>query len=208
MFLWLAFHCFCYYVVVQSLRRVRLFVTPGTAARQAPLSSPGVCSNSRPLSQWCHPIISSSVAPFSSCPNLSQHQGLFQWIDSSRRMAKVLQLQPQHQSFQWNSGLISLRMDWFDLLTVQGSLKSLFQHNLKASVFQHSAFFMVHLSHLYMITGKIIALTIQTFVGKVMSLLFNMLSRFVLAFLPRSKCLLISRLQSQSVCSWFWSPRK
>ena len=113
-------------------------------------------------------------------------------------MAKVLEFQLQHQSFQWNSGLIPLRMDWFHLITVQGSLKSLLQHNLKASVFQHSAFFMVHLSHLYMIIGKIIALTIQTFVGKVMSLLFNMLSRFVIAFLPRSKCLLISRLQSQS----------
>ena len=112
---------------------------------------------------------------------------------------------PKYWSFSFSispsseyPGLISFRMDWLDLLTVQGTLKSLLQHNLKASVFQHSAFFMVHLSHLYMIIGKIIALTIQTFVGKVMSLLSNMLSRFVIAFLPRSKCLLISRLQSQS----------
>ena len=84
-------------------------------------------------------------------------------------------------------------MDWLDLLAVQGTLKSLFQHhNLKASIFWHSAFFMVQLSHLYMTTGKTMAFTIWTFVGKVMSLLFNMLSRFVIAFLPRSKSLLIS----------------
>ena len=90
-------------------------------------------------------------------------------------------------------------MDWFDLLEVQGTLKSLLQHhNLKASILQHSAFFMVQLSHPYMTTGKTIALTRRTFVGKVMSLLFNMLSRLVIAFLPRSKHLLISWLQSPS----------
>ena len=84
-------------------------------------------------------------------------------------------------------------MDWLDLLAVQGTLKSLLQHrSSKASILQHSAFFMVQLSHLYMTTGKPIALTRQTFVGKVMSLLFNMLSRLVIAFLPRSKHLLIS----------------
>ena len=88
------------------------------------------------------------------------------------------------------SGLISFRIDWFDLLAVQGTLRSLLQHhNLKASILQHTAFFMVQLSHLYMTTGKAIALTIQTFVGKVISLLFNTLSRCVIAFLPRSKCL-------------------
>ena len=88
------------------------------------------------------------------------------------------------------SGLISFRIDWFDLLIVQGTLKSLLQyHSSKASILQHSAFFMVQLLHPYMTTGETIALTIQTFVGKVMSLLFNMLSRFVLACLPRSKCL-------------------
>ena len=97
------------------------------------------------------------------------------------------------------SVLISFRMDWLDLLTVQGTLKSLLQHHSsKASILQYSAFFMVHLSHPYITTGKTIALTRQTFVGKVMSLLFNMLSRLVIAFLPRSKHLLISWLQSPS----------
>ena len=90
-------------------------------------------------------------------------------------------------------------MDWLDLLAVQGTLKSLLQHHgSKASILQPSAFFVVQISHPYMTTGKTVALTIWTFVGKVMSLLFNMLSRFVIAFLPRSKCLLISWLQSPS----------
>ena len=97
------------------------------------------------------------------------------------------------------SGLISFRMDWLDLLAVQGTPKGLLQHHSsKASFLQCSAFFVVQLSHSYMTTGKTIALTRQTFVGKVMSLLFNMLSRFVITFLPRSKCLLISWLQSPS----------
>ena len=97
------------------------------------------------------------------------------------------------------SGLISFRMDWLDLLAVQGILKSLLQHHSpKASILQRSAFFMVKLSHPYVTTGKTIALTIQTFVGKVISLLFNMLSRLVIGLLPRSKCLLISWLQSPS----------
>ena len=96
-------------------------------------------------------------------------------------------------------GLISFSMDWLDLLAVQGTLKSLVQHHSsKASIFRHSAFFTVQLSHPYMTTGKIIALTRRTFVGKVVSLLFNMLSRLVITFLPRSKCLLISWLQSPS----------
>ena len=98
------------------------------------------------------------------------------------------------------SGLVSFRNDWFDLLAFQGTLKSLLQHHSsKASILQYSAFFMVQLSHLYLTTGESMALTIWTFVGKVMSLLFNMLSRLVIAFLPRSKHLLISRL---------WSPSK
>ena len=97
------------------------------------------------------------------------------------------------------SGRISFRMDWLDLLAVQGTLKSLLQHHSsKASVLQCSAFFTVQLSHTYMTTGKTIALTRWTFVGKVMSLLFNMLSRLVITFLPRSKCLLISWLKSPS----------
>ena len=107
---------------------------------------------------------------------------------------------PKYWSFSFSigpsnqhPGLISFRMDWLDLLAVQGTLKSLLQHHSsKASILWRSAFFIVQLSHLYMITGKTIALTKQTFVGKVMSLLFNMLSRLVIAFLPRSKCLLIS----------------
>jgi len=97
------------------------------------------------------------------------------------------------------SGLISFRMDWLDLLAVQGILKSLLQHrNSKASILRHSAFFIVQLSHPYMTTGKIIALMRWTFFDQVMSLLFNMLTRLVITFLPRSKCLLISWLQSPS----------
>ena len=101
--------------------------------------------------------------------------------------------------FNEYSGLISFRIDWFDLFAVQGTLKSLLQHlNLKASILWCLAFFMVQLSHLLMTSGKTIALTIQTFVGKVMSLRFNMLSRFVMAFLPRSKRVLILWQQSLS----------
>ena len=113
---------------------------------------------------------------------------------------------PKYWSFSFNispsndhPGLISFRMDWVDLLAVQGTLKSLLQHHSsKASILQCSVFFVVQLSHPYMVTGKIIALTRQTFVGKVMSLFFNMLSRLVITFLPRSKHLLISWLQSPS----------
>ena len=111
-----------------------------------------------------------------------------------------MELQLQHQSFQFLGRtffLISFSIDWLNLLAVQGTLKSLLQHhNLKESVLHHSAFFMVQLSQLYVTTGKTIALTIWIFVGNVMSLFFNMLSRFVLAFIPRSKHLLISWLQS------------
>ena len=113
---------------------------------------------------------------------------------------------PKYWSFSFNispsnehSGLFSFRMDWLDLLAVQGTLKSLLQHHSsKGSIFQHSAFFTVKLSHLYMTTGKTIALTRWTFVGKVMSLLFNTLSMLVITFLPRSKRLLISWQQSPS----------
>ena len=110
---------------------------------------------------------------------------------------------PKDWSFSFNispsneySGLIYFRMDWMDLLAVQGTLNSLLQHHLKPSILRHSIFFIVQLSHPYMTTGKIIALTRRTFVGKVMSLLFNMLSRLVITFLPRSKHLLNSWLQS------------
>ena len=101
------------------------------------------------------------------------------------------------------SGMISFSIDWLDLLEVQGTLKNLLQHHSsKASILQCSAFFIVQVSHPYMTTGKTIALTRRMFVGKVMSLLFNMLSRLVITFLPRSKCLLISWLQSPSAVIW------
>ena len=122
--------------------------------------------------QPSHPLSSPSPA-FS----LSQHQSLFQWVDSSHQVAKVLEFKLQHQSFHEYSGLISFRMDCLDLLAVQGTLKSLLQHHSsKASSLWCSAFFIVQLSHPYMTTGRTIALTRRTFVGKVMSLLFNMLS--------------------------------
>ena len=145
--------------------------------------------------QPSHPLSSPSTPTF----NLSQHQGLFKWVSSLHHVAKV---QLQHQ-FQYStseySGLISFTMDWLHLLAVQGTLKSLLQHHIsKASILWCSAFFTVQLSHPYMTTGKTIALTRQTFVDKVMSLLFNMLSRLVITFLPRSKHLLISWLQSPS----------
>ena len=109
-----------------------------------------------------------------------------------------MKFQLQHSSSEY-FGLISFGIDWLDLLAVQGTLKSLLQHHSsKASILQHSAFFMVQLSHPHMTTGKNVALTSQTFVSKVMSLLFNMLSRLVIAFLPRSNFLLISWLQSPS----------
>ena len=122
---------------------------------------------------------------------------------------------PKYGSFSFNispsneySGLISFRMNWLDLLAVQGTLKSLLQHHIsKASILQCSAFFIVQLSHLYKNTGKTITLTRQTFVGKVMSLLLNKLSRLVITFLPRSKHLLISWLQSVTICSDFGAPQ-
>ena len=126
-----------------------------------------------------HPLSSPSPPAF----NLSWHQGLFKWVSSSYQVATVLEFQLQHQS-----GLISFRMDWLDLLAVQGTRKSLLQHHSsKTLVLQHSAFFVVQLSHPYMTSWKTIALTRWTFVGKVMSLLFNLLSRLVITFLPKSK---------------------
>ena len=131
--------------------------------------------------------------------SLSQHQALFHWVDSLHQVAEVLEFQFQHSSFQWIFSVDFLRIDWFDLLDVQGTLKCLLQqHSLKASILGHSAFFLVQLSHPYMTTGKTITFTILMLVGKVMSLLLNMLSRFIIAFLPRNKRLLISWLQSPS----------
>ena len=159
----------------------------------------GVYSNSCPLSWWCHPTISSSAVPFSSCPQSFPALGSFQ-------MSQLHIKWPKYWSFSFNishsnehPGLMCFRMDWLDLLAVQGTLKSLLQHHSsKALILWCSAFFIVQLSHPYVTTGKTIALTRWTFVGKVMSLLFNMLSRLVITFLPKSKCLLILWLQSPS----------
>ena len=130
---------------------------------------------------------------------LSQHQGLFQWVSFLLQVAEYWSFSFSISPSNEHSGLISFRMDWLDLLADQGTLKSLLQyHSSKASILQCSAFFIVQLLHTYTTTGKTIALTRWTFVGKVMSLLFNMLSRLVITFLPRSKRLLISWPQSPS----------
>ena len=145
--------------------------------------------------QPSHPLSSPSVPTF----NLSQHQGLFKWVNSSHQVASVLEFQLQHQSFQWTVRTIFFRIDWLDLLAGQGTLKSLLQyHSSKVLILWCSAFIIVQLSHPYMTAGKTIALTRWSFVGKVMSLLFNKLSRLVITFLPRSKRLLISWVQSLS----------
>ena len=159
--------------------------------------------------QPSHPLSSASPPTF----NFSQNQGLFKWVSSLHQVAKLLEFQLQHQSFQWIFRTDLFRMDWFDLLAVQGTLKSLLQHrSSKASILLHSTFFIVQLSHPYMTTGKTIALTRQTFVGKVMSMLFNMLSRLSRALLARSKCLLFygcshncrdSGAQENKVCHCF-----
>ena len=143
--------------------------------------------------QPSHPLSSPSPPAF----NLSQHQGIFQWVSSLHQVPKYWGFSFSISPSNKYSGLISFRMDWLDLLVVQGTLKSLLQHrSSKASIIWQSSFYRVQLSHSYTPTGKTIALTRQSFVGKVMSLLFNMLSRLVIAFLPRSKLLLISWLQS------------
>ena len=138
------------------------------------------------------------LSPSSPTFNLSHHQGLFQSI-LCVRWPKCWSFSSSISPFNEYSGLISFRTDWLDLFAVQGTLKSLLQHHSsKASILQCSAFLIVQLSHTYMTTGKTITLIRLTFVAKVISLLFNMLSIFVIAFLPRSKCLLISWLQSPS----------
>ena len=129
--------------------------------------SPRVYPNSCPIRWWCiqpsHPQLTHSLPSF----NLSQHQSLFQWVSCLHQVAKELDFQLQHQSFHEYSGLISIRMDWLDLLAVQGTLKSLLQHHSsKASILQHSAFFIIQLSHSYMTTGKTIALTGWTLLAK------------------------------------------
>jgi len=191
-----------YFSSIQSLSRDRLFATPWLQHARPPCPSPtpGVHSNSHPSSRWCHPAISFYGVPFSSCPQslpasesfpMSQ---LFAWSGQSTGVFSF-SIIPSKEI----PGLISFRMDWLDLHAVQGTLKSLLQHHSsKASILQHSAFFKVQLSHPYMTTGKTIALTRWTFVGKVTSLLLNMPSRLVITFFPRSKRLLISGLQSPS----------
>ena len=129
--------------------------------------TPRACSNLCPSSRWCHPTISSFVIPFSSCLQSFPAKGLFKWVSSSYQVAKVLEFQLQHQSFQKYLGLISFRMDWLDLLAAQGTLKSLLHHSSKASILPCSAFFIVRLSHPYMTTGKTIVLTRWPFVSKV-----------------------------------------
>ena len=143
--------------------------------------------------QLLHPL----SPPFPPAFSLSQHRDLLQWVSYSHQVTKILELQLSLSPSNEYSVLISFRIDWLDLLAVQGTLKSLLQnHSLKPSILWCSAFLIVQLSHPYMTTGKTIALTRWTFVGKIMSLLFNMLSRLVITLLPRSKCLLISWLQS------------
>ena len=137
-----------------------------------PSPTPGVHPNPCPSSWWCHPIFSSSVVPFSSCPQSLQASGSFpvSQLFASGGPSIASKFQLQHQSSNEHPGLISFRMDWLDLLAVQGTLKSLLQHHSsKASILLCSAFFPVQLSHPYMTTGKTTALTRQTFVGKVMS---------------------------------------
>ena len=145
----------------------------------------------RPLSQWCYPAISSSVIPFSSCPQSLPASGYFPMSQLLKYWSFSFSINPSHEY----SRLISFKIDWLDLPAVQGTLKSLLQHHSsKASILQHSVFFIVQLSHPHISTGKTIALTRWTFVGEVMSLLFNMLSRLVITFLPRNKHFLISWL--------------
>ena len=164
-----------------------------------PSLSPYFCANSSPLSWSCYPTITSSVTPFYSCPQSFPASGFFQWVGSSHQVGKVLELQIKHQSFQWIFRVNFLKGWLVRYPCSPRSLKSLLQHqNSKASILWCSAFFMVQLSSPYITTGKIIALTIWTFVSKLMSLLFNTPFKFVIAFLLRSKHLLISWLHSPS----------
>ena len=195
---------------VQSISPVRLFETPWTAACQASLSI---------INSWSLLKLMSiqSVMPSNHlilCHPLLLLPSIFLNIKDFSNESVLCIRWPKDWSFSFSvspsnvySGMISFRMHWFDLLAGQGTLKSLFQlHSSKVSILQCSAFLIVQLSHLYMNTGKTIALTRWTFVGKVMSLLFNMLCRLVLALFPRSKRLLISWLQSPSAV--ILEPRK
>ena len=158
-------------MVVQSISCIWLFETHGLqhARTHCPSLAPRICPSSCPVNQWCHqpshPLLPSSPLAL----NLSQHQDLFQWVSFLHQVAKVLELQLSISPSNEYSGLISFRMDCLDLLAVQGTLKSLLQHHSsKASILWHSAFFIVQLSHPYVTTGKTIALTRRTFVGKML----------------------------------------
>ena len=164
-----------------------------------PLPTPGVHPNPCPLSQWCHPAISPSVVPFSSCPQSFPTSGSFQMSQLFASGGQSIGVSASTRDLAMNT------QDWFPLgwngwISLQSKgLKSLLQyHSPKASILRRSVFFIVQLSHPYMTTGKTIALTRWTFVGKVMSLLFSMLFRLVITFLPRTKRLLILWLQSPS----------
>ena len=186
----------------QSLSHDQLFVIPWTRARQASLS---ITNPQRLLKLISIESMMPSNHLLFSHP-LIVLPSIFPSIQVFSNESAVCIRWPKYWSFSFSispsneySGLISFRMDWLDLIAVQGTLKSLLQHcSSKASVARLSAFFIVQLSHPYMTTGKTIALTRQTFFGKVMYLVLNMLSRLVITFLPRSKCLLISWLQSPS----------
>ena len=180
---------------VQLLSHVQLFATPRTVALQASLSITNTQSLLKLMSieSVMHPTISSSVIPFSSHLQSFPASGSFLmsqfFASGGQSMSFSFSINPSND----HSGLTSFMMDWFDILAVQRTLKSLLQHHSsKASILWCSAFFIVQLSHPYMTIGKTIVLTRWTFVGKVMPLLFNMLSSLVIAFLPRSKHLLIS----------------
>ena len=183
---------------VQSLSYFQLFATPWTAARQASLS---ITSSQSLLKLMSIKSVMPSNHLILCCPLLLL-PSIFPRIRVFSQESVLRIRQPEYWSFSFSispfydcSG-ISLRIDWFDLLAVQGTLKTLLQHHSsKASILWCSVFFIVQLSHPYMTTEKTIALTRQTFVGKVMALLFNMLSRLVIAFLSKSKCFLISWLQ-------------
>ena len=188
---WLGSYILLQFSSVQSLRRFRLFATPWIAARQASLSITNSWSllklmpieSVMPSSHLilCHPLLFLPPIPPSIRVFSNESALLMRW---PKYWSFSLSISPSKE----HPGLISFGMDWLDLLAVQGTLKNLLQHHSsKASIFRCSAFFTVQLSHPYMTTGKIIALTKQTFVGKVMSLLYNMLSRLVLTFLSRSK---------------------
>ena len=187
---------------VQSLSHVWLSATPWAAARQASLSNTNCRSPPKLMSidTWCHPTISSSVVPFSSCPQSFPAPRSFQMSCLFTSSGQSIGASASASVFPMNiQGWYPLGWTGWISLKSQGTRKSLLQyHSSKTSILWHSAFFIVQLSHPHMTTGKTIALTAQTFVGKVMSLPFNMLSRLVIAFLPRSKSLLISWLQSPS----------